>query len=356
LKIWFDILTPKQVMFFKPIVNLLEEAGHELLCTSRDYRETVELAKIKRLSLKIVGKHGGSGKYEKLRESANRIFELARIIKEFEPDTAVTFSSPEGSRVAFGLGIKHVGLNDSPHAESVAKLTIPLMNHLFCPWVIPYSAWSKYGIPKKKITNYKALDPVVWIKRSARTQPISSVEIGNTKLDRQRKTALIRVEEAKASYIVDRGCETKTHMIDLVVKELSKSVNVVILCRYEDQLKEYAERYEGQAHVIRHVIDGISLISFADVFIGAGGTMTAEAALLGKPTISIAPVRYYVEKYLTSIGLVQRASSSKHILQLAKKMILDKNYVERQEKKAMHIIESMDDPVDKILSFLTLQK
>jgi uncharacterized protein (DUF1778 family) len=53
---------------------------------------------------------------------------------------------------------------------------------------------------------------------------------------------------------------------------------------------------------------------------------------------------------------VQRASSSKHILQLAKKMILDKNYVERQEKKAMHIIESMDDPVDKILSFLTLQK
>ena len=155
---------------------------------------------------------------------------------------------------------------------------------------------------------------------------------------------------------MDRGCETKTHMIDLVVKELSKSVNVVILCRYEDQLKEYAERYEGQAHVIRHVIDGISLISFADVFIGAGGTMTAEAALLGKPTISIAPVRYYVEKYLTSIGLVQRASSSKHILQLAKKMILDKNYVERQEKKAMHIIKSMDDPVDKILSFLTLQK
>lgn len=343
-------------MFFKPIVDLLEEGGHELLCTSRDYREAVELAKIKQLSLNIVGKHGGGEKYEKLRESANRIFKLARIIKEFEPDTAVTFSSPEGSRVAFGLGIKHVGLNDSPHAESVAKLTIPLMNHLFCPWVIPYSAWSNYGIPKKKITNYKALDPVVWIKRSAITPPISSIEIGNVKLDRQRKTALIRVEEAKASYIMDRGCEAKTHIIDLVVKELSKSVNVVILCRYEDQMKEFAERYEGQAHVIRRVIDGISLISFADVFIGAGGTMTAEAALLGKPTISIAPVRYYVEKYLVSIGLVQRASSSKQILQLTKKMIHDKNYAERQEKKARHVIKSMDDPVDKILSFLTLQK
>ena len=57
----------------------------------------------------------------------------------------------------------------------------------------------------------------------------------------------------------------------------------------------------------RKVTDAFPLIVGADLFIGAGGTMTAEASLLGKPTISIAPIRFYVEKYLVSSGLVKRA-------------------------------------------------
>jgi len=353
LKIWFDILTPKQVMFFKPVVDLLREDGHELLCTSRDYREAVQLARIKHLDLKIIGRHGGAGKYEKLYESTDRIFKLADIIKRFEPDTAVTFSSPEGSRVAFGLGIRHIGLNDSPHAESVAKLTIPLMNHLFCPWVIPYNAWFGFGISKNKITKYRALDPAAWLKRYPMSSPpLPSAVTDNLEIDGQKKIVLVRLEEAKASYIADRKLGSTIFMIDALVKNLSESANITILCRYEDQLKEIAERYEGRAHVIQNVIDGTLLISLASVFIGAGGTMTAEASLLGKPTISIAPLHFYVEKYLLSAGLVQRACTSKDLLQLTKKMIIDKKYAEKQKNKAKHILDEMDDPVDKILSFL----
>jgi uncharacterized protein len=350
LKIWFDILTPKQVMFFKPIIDSLQEEGHELLCTSREYREAVELAKIKHLELKIVGRHGGAGKYEKLYESANRTFKLVHIIKKFEPDTAVTFSSPEGSRVAFGLGIKHIGINDSPHAESVAKLTIPLMNHLFCPWVIPYSAWLGFGISKHCIIKYRALDPAAWIKRNP--LPSDSIVIENLNLDSSTSTVLIRVEEAKASYIADKKIGSRFSMIDAVVNNLSELANLIILCRYEDQIIEITKRYEGKVHVLQKVTDGTSLISLADVFIGAGGTMTAEASLLGKPTISIAPIHFYVEKYLISSGLVQKAYDSKDLVRLTKKMIIDKNYAYKQRRMAKHILDNMDDPVDKIISFL----
>jgi uncharacterized protein len=350
LKIWFDILTPKQVMFFKPIIDSLREEGHELLCTSREYREAVELAKIKHLDLKIIGRYGGAGKYEKLSESANRIFKLAHIIKQFEPDTAVTFSSPEGARVAFGLGVRHIGVNDSPHAVSVAKLTIPLMNHLFCPWIIPYSAWLGFGIPKYKITKYRALDPAAWIKRNP--MPYSGGVVDNLNLDSHKNTVLIRLEEAKASYIEDKKIESKISMIDALVNNLSELVNLIILCRYQDQILEVTKRYEGKAHVVKHVIDGTSLISLADLFIGAGGTMTAEAALLGKPTISIAPIRFHVEKYLISSGLVQRASSSRNLIRLTKKMITDKSYAQKHKKKAKYILDKMDDPVEKIISFL----
>src|SRR5919199_2161680 len=151
-------------MFFKHAITLLRNSGHEIICTSREYREAVELARIKQLDITIVGSHGGADKYDKLRESANRTYKLAEVIKRSEPDVAVSFSSPEGSRVAFGLGIRHIGFNDSPHADAVAKLTIPLTTKLYCPWVIPYSAWSGYGIARKNIVYYRALDPAAWLK------------------------------------------------------------------------------------------------------------------------------------------------------------------------------------------------
>ena len=342
-------------MFFKPLIDLLQEEGHEILCTSREYREATELARIKQLNLKIVGKHGGAGKYEKLSESARRIFDLAKIIKQFEPNMAITFSSPEGARVAFGLGIRHIGLNDSPHAESVAKLTIPLMNHLFCPWIIPYSAWLGFGISKRMITKYKALDPVAWLKRNPTlsSSAVSSNLISKLNLDIQKKIVLIRLEEAKASYIADKKIESKIFMIDAIVSNLSGLVNLIILCRYEDQIMEITKRYQGRAHVMQQVTEGPTLISLSNVFIGAGGTMTAEACLLGKPTISIAPIPFYVEKYLISLGLLQRANSPEHLVLLTKKMITDDYYTEKQKKKAKRVLENMDDPVDKLFSFVS---
>jgi hypothetical protein len=99
LKIWFDILTPKQVMFFRRAVSLLRNSGHDVLCTSRQYREAIELARIKKLDLSIVGSHGGADRYDKLRQSASRTYELAEAVRRFGPDVAVNFSSPEGARL-----------------------------------------------------------------------------------------------------------------------------------------------------------------------------------------------------------------------------------------------------------------
>src|SRR5918996_5415328 len=201
MKVWLDILTPKQVMFFKPLVDSLMEGGHDVLSTSRDYREATELARRKHLELKVVGKHGGGGKYDKLRASPSRVFELAELVQAFEPDLAITFSSPEGARVSFGLGIRHFSFSDSPHATAVSKLTAPLTDLLFCPWIIPYVAWSKFGLPKASIIRYKALDPVAWLKRStgqAHTHPDTDTIYGNSG---NKKNILVRLEESKAAYL-----------------------------------------------------------------------------------------------------------------------------------------------------------
>lgn len=345
LRIWFDILTPKQVMFFKDAVTVLREKGHEVLCTSRDYREAVELAKIRGLDLKLVGRHGGPERYGKLVASAQRIGALADIINKFAPDTAVTFSSPEGARVAFGLGIRHIGFNDSPHAEAVARLTVPLMSKLLCPWVIPYTAWVNFGISKKNIIRYRALDPAAWLKDG---KIDFSATAGGGTLEK-RKTVLIRLEETKASYIADRKLAS-TDLVGTVVKELAQHANIAILCRYNDQIEEAKARYGNNAKIIENVVDGISLLKSVDLFIGAGGTMTAEAALLGVPTISIAPVRYHVEQYLIRSGLVARARNLGTLARLASKLLSDDKFRKMQKKRASRILASMEDPTKRILA------
>jgi uncharacterized protein len=333
-------------MFFRRAVTLLHNSGHEVLCTSRKYREAVELAKIKKLDLTFIGSHGGADRYDKLREGARRTYELAEIVKEFGPDVAVTFSSPEGSRVAFGLGIRHIGFNDSPHSDAVAKLTLPLTSKLYCPWVIPYSAWSGYGIAKKNIVHYRALDPAAWLKHH-------EDDIREVKQDKKKMMILLRLEESKASYIADKKVST-TKMIDDFVSELWQSANILVLCRYEDQISEVESRYGNKVQVLRDVIDGIALIKSTQLFVGAGGTMTAEAALLGKPTISIAPIQFYVDKYLVKSGLVKRASNSRSLVRLGMKMISDERYIQTQKKRATRILGTMEDPTDRMINALRL--
>jgi predicted glycosyltransferase len=335
LRIWFDVLTPKQVMFFRRAVALLQDKGHEVLCTSRDYREPVELARIKGLELEVVGKHGGSERYGKLVASAERVQALAEVVNGFSPDVAVTFSSPEGARVAFGLGIRHVGFNDSPHATAGARLTVPLMSRLLCPWVIPMSAWTGFGISAKNITRYRALDPAAWLKgEKPRTAGAG-------------RNVLVRLEESKASYLAD-GKFSSASLVDAAVDELSQAADVTVLCRYSDQIDEAKKKYGGRAKVMEGMFDGVPLLKAADLFIGAGGTMSAEAALLGVPTISIAPVRYHVEDYLVKTGLIARTRDQKALLKIAKKMIADTKFRGVHAKKAARILASMEDPVKRM--------
>ena len=81
--------------------------------------------------------------------------------------------------------------------------------------------------------------------------------------------------------------------------------------------------------------------------------MTTEAALLGKPTISIAPVSFYIEKYLVAQGLAERASSPRKLEEITRKMVADRNYAHKQIKIASRVIKEMEDPIEKLVSLLT---
>lgn len=340
-------------MFFKYFVQDLQGDGHEILCTGRKYRELTELAKIHDINIKIVGRHGGNDRYEKLIASIERTRKLSDIIKSFEPNLTVSFSSPEACRVSFGLGVDHYIFNDSPHAEAVGRLCIPLSTRLFCPWVIPYKAWKNFGMDKSRIVRYKALDPVVWIRKQLENSEniqYHHYQISELKKERDN-TILIRPEEVKASYIADNtNVQNSITLIDSIIEKFSLSSNILILARYQDQVDFFKNRYQNKVCVLENVVDGTSLIKDIDVFVGAGGTMSAEAVLLGKPVISISPIDFYVENFLINSGFIKKIKNQEELCKYISHIIsnIRNKDISQKKKQKIKFIETENTNIESI--------
>ena len=343
MKVWFDLITPKQVLFFGPIIEELKASGAKVLATSRKYREVGPLADRAGLELTYVGDRGTKGPEEQLLAATRRQAEIIPIVKEFRPTAAVSIASAVCARVAFGLGIKHVAVNDSPHSEIAGRLSLPLSHHLLCPWVIPYSAWEKYGIQRRQVTTYHALDPAAWLKRKPVAGPVP-------KLDSDKKTITVRVQESDAPYLAKADATWTDKLLTSLIEAFPDS-NLVALCRYDFQVEEIRSRFGSKLVIPEDVPSGHDLLCATDLFVGMGGTMNAEAALMGVPTISAFQGTLYTERYLESVGLLWKALTPSALVSRAQRL-LKGSFKARYSKKARQVLDSMEDPVPKIAGFV----
>jgi len=327
-------------LFSEPIVEKLGKK-YDLLCTSREYHEVSKLSKIRNFDLIFVGKHGGGDKKSKLKASVERIEKLSKKIKRFEPDLVISFGSPEAARISFGLGIKHIMFCDSPHANAVMKLTLPLIQKLLIPYVISKKEFSKYGIQEKDIVQYKAIDAVVTMKRKINEKVNSPFKNNN------KKNILIRVEEEEASYT-----SKSSKIIPMIQKiaENYKNENIVVLGRYTKQINNLKKIIGNEVKIIKMSFDGKFLLNETDIFIGSGGTMTAESALMGIPTISYNAVPNIVEKFLVKKKIVKRETNPNKVSNHIKKIFEMKN--NQNQKRVKKIVKEMEDPIEKLIEII----
>ncbi len=316
------------------MINRLKNK-HEILCTSRRYTEVTKLAKIRKFSLKVVGKHGGGDKFDKLEASLERMSRLSVLIKKFNPDLTISFCSPEASRISFGMGVDHIGFSDSPHASAVMKLSVPFLTKLLIPWIIPKKEFVKFGINSRDIIHYKSFDAIWLAKRlvSEKQRPFSK---------NGKKIILFRMEEEKASYSEKRNFSIP--LIKELVREF-KEEKIVVLCRYDSQINHLKKMFGNKIKVLPMSYDGKLLLNNSDVFIGSGGTMTAESAVLGIPTISYNAVPNLIEEYLVKTKLAVRENNPKRIVRAVRSMLDSKN----DNKRTRSVLKNMEDPFDKLV-------
>ncbi len=345
-----DILTPKQALFLGEVIKAVRKAGVDTLVTTRRYREAEEMLQLRKIKPIVVGQHGKGTLEGKLKASLRRTTELAALLRRKKPAASLSFSSPEASRASFGLAIPHICVSDSPHAEATSRLAVPLSEKLLTPWIIPKKAWLEVGAREGMLERYRALDPVAWI----RGYKFNSAVLKQLDLSSGEPIVTVRPEENYAAYLlkrVDRRNLVTTAIVKRLLKELGAGVQVVVLPRYNDQATMLKEKLGGRVTVAERTVDGSSLLTFSTAFIGGGGTMTAEAALLGVPTFSCYPSEpTYVDRYLIRQKLIQRMIDPGALVKAVAQILQDPNrFRAAQRERAKRLVAGMEDPVKRIV-------
>ena len=106
MRVWIDVTNSPHVVFFRPLVALLESRGHEVTITARDFAQTLELLDDVRLPHSVVGPpHGGASRARKVRAMGARLRALRGFAASHEFDLALAHASHELPVAARSLGI-----------------------------------------------------------------------------------------------------------------------------------------------------------------------------------------------------------------------------------------------------------
>ncbi len=115
-------------------------------------------------------------------------------------------------------------------------------------------------------------------------------------------------------------------------------------------MKNLKKLFGKKAEILRMNFDGKVLLEKTDIFIGSGGTMTAESALMGIPTISYNAIPNIIENFLVKKKLVIRETiPHKVVKQMEMIFKRDKKYWKIKSDK---IVNQMEDPFEKLIELI----
>lgn len=320
--IWLDITDPKYVLFFKDFIPLLKTLDEVLITTraSKGYDECSKLLQLFKIPAICVGGYGGGEKLDKLQARLDRQKEFLVLFEKYGiPKLFITGVSVEGTHTAFGLGIPIVQFSDTPligecfeisKLSLVAKLTLPLSNLIFRPFIVPEICYSALGVESKNIIPYQFIDVALWLKDLKKGQNF----LQNYHLDSTKPTILLREEEYNAHYV-----EKKLPIIYESIELLSTlDVNLILMPRYDlESLKKQFSHIKNLT-ILDKKFSPQDFYPFIDMLIGGGGTMNLEACYLGIPTISTRSLFLFHDRYLLDHQLMQHCITSLQVFNQVK--------------------------------------
>ncbi|MCB8818927.1 DUF354 domain-containing protein [Microvirga rosea] len=276
MKIWFDISNSPHINMFSGLLADLHSSGHQPVITCRPLANTIDLLKLEQIDFTVVGNHYGKNLIRKSMGFPIRVLQLYKYLASLEIDAAISqssFHSPVTSRL---LRVPSIYMNDNEYALGNMPAFLAAKKILI-PEYLAVEKVIRQGASPKKIRQYPGVKEGIYLWKVS-----EQLDLFQSKESKSLPSIYIRPEPWTAQYYHGR-----TKFLDEVILELSSIANVIVLPRGEAQAAHYRSARFSVVKVIEGAISIQSIAQDCDLFIGAGGTMTREMAVLGIPTISV---------------------------------------------------------------------
>jgi len=271
MRILIDIGHPAHVHFYKNLINDLIKKGHILQLTARNKEVTHALLAaygfefINRGDLKksMIGKALGILSVD---------YTLYKIARQFRPDILLGVHNPYISHIGKILGKPTIIFTDTERVGIASWLTFPFADVIWTP------ACFKDKIDPKKHVTFNGYKELAYLHpHNFRPDPYVLDRAGIAKGE---KFIIVRFISWGASHDVNlHGISNEG--IDHFIQTLERFGKILITSErpLQGDLEKYRLKIKPE--------DLHSLLYYADLYIGEGGTMATEAAILGTPAIHI---------------------------------------------------------------------
>jgi len=293
MRIWFELTNSPHINMFAAMIRDLEKE-HEVVITCRPLANTIDLLDLHGFKYEVVGLHYGGKLSAKLFGFPIRVMQLRKFLTGKKIDIAISqssFHSPVASRL---LGIRCIYMNDNEHAMGNIPAFI-CADTIMVPEFLGIEKLKKQFANPRKVIHYPGVKEGIYLWEL--DQRLRDRVPGKRKT-KSRPVVYIRPEPWTAQYY-----KGSRNFLDELLLGMKDHVDIVLLPRGKEQGVHYQDEKFNGVRVITTALDIAEIAPDCDLFIGAGGTMTREMAVLGIPTISVYQDELLdVDRYLLEVG------------------------------------------------------
>jgi len=338
MRIMLGIGHPKQVHFWRNIINNLEEDGHEVKIVVWKKDITLYLLNVYGLTYEIIGRNykGLMRKMYGLLESDFKVFKVAR---RFKPDILLA-GSPALAHVSKLLRKPYIYFIDTEHAGMAYRLT-----YLFSDVICTPSCFKK-KINSKNWIMFDGYQELAYLHpKYFKPDPSVLDDLGLSKYDKFIITRLI--SWGAVHDVGQHGIGAKMRAQYISKLEQYGRVFISSEGKLGNEFEEYALRIAPEKF---H-----SLLYYAQLYIGEGGSTATEAAILGTPSIHISSTAKYCgnfEDLHRNYRLIYTFSDDRRALEKAIEILEDPDSKRKWRQRREKMLKEKIDVTAFITDFI----
>jgi len=330
MNVLFDLTHPAFVHLFKNVIRLLQDRGHAVLAAAREKEMTVDLLEALKIPYQCLSRKR-SGLLGMAKELIERDIRMVKLARQFRPDVLVGGSAVSLGTIGCLLRLPVLILDEMDAAWLQRAIGLPFASH-----VLTGTGYQK-NLGRRQV-RFRG----VWVQsyldpRYFKPDPAPLVNAG---IDPEESYVILRLVSWGAVHDVGLKGSSQEEVIRAV-----------------QRLKDYGRVFISMEAGLPAALADLScpvpvhrvhdLMAYADLYIGEGVTMAAEAAVLGVPSIVCNPLcPGYLQALIDRYGLVHSVNSLEDGLLIAEEMLTRDTIREEQQQKRQRLLAESDDIVE----------